>query len=265
MDAPDARDEVDDELDRGGRDERIHIPWPRRALAGVAAAALGAWLAHHAPGASLLPPALTACLAGLLIAALPRVGWLALTAFLATGLVTSSDAGGAVLLVAGALVPVVLMPFDGPLWPLSAAAPALGALGLAGAWPAFAGFAGSAWRRAALAVTGWLWLAIAQGPWVESPSGTVHHVLAPLLTVGTLAGGLVWAAAAIVLPWVRSRRSPIREVVLLGGWAAALAVATIAVSTPGGGGPPRDRGRGRSRRLRRRARCACHQANLAPR
>ena len=191
-----------------------------------------AWLAHHAPGASLLPPALTACVAGVLIAALPRVGWLALTAFLATGLVTNSDAGGAVLLVAGALIPVVLAPLDAPAWPLSAAAPALGAFGLAGAWPAFAGFAGSAWRRGALAATGWLWLALARGPWTDSPSGTVHHVLAPLLTVGTLAGAVVWAAAAIVLPWMRIRRSPVREAVLLAGWAGALAVATIAVSTP---------------------------------
>lgn len=237
VDPPDVRGEVDEEPDRGAGDERFHIPWPRRALAGVAAAALGAWLAHRVPGASVLPPALTACLAGLVIAALPRVGWLALTAFLAAGLVTNSDAGGAVLLVAGALVPVVLMPFDGPLWPLSAAAPALGVLGLAGAWPAFAAFAGSPWRRAALAVTGWLWLALARAPWTQSPSGTVHHVLAPLLTVGTLAGGLVWAAAAVVLPYVRSRRSPVREVLLLGGWAAALAVATIAVSTSAAADP----------------------------
>ncbi len=232
-----APDELHEAGDEPAGDETFHIPWPRRALAGVAAAALGAWLAHHVPGSSLLPPALIACLAGVLIAALPRAGWLALTAFLATGLVTNSDAGGAVLLVAAALVPVALMPLDAPLWPLSAAAPALGALGLAGAWPAFAGFAGSAWRRAALAVTGWLWLALARGPWTESPSGTLHHVLAPLLTVGTLAGGLVWAAAAIVLPWVRSRRSPVREVVLLAGWAATLAVATIAVSTPAAADP----------------------------
>ena len=226
-----------DQQDAAAGHERFHIPWPRRALAGVAAAALAAWLAHHAPGASLLPPALTACLAGVLIAALPRVGWLALTAFLATGLVTNSDAGGAVLLVAGALIPVVLAPLDAPLWPLSAAAPALGAVGLAGAWPAFAGRAGSAWRRVALAVTGWLWLALARGPWTESPSATVHDVLAPLLTVGTLVGGLVWAGAAILLPWARSRRSPVREAVLLAGWAAALAVATIAVSTPAAADP----------------------------
>jgi serine/threonine protein kinase len=217
--------------------ESSHTPWPRRALAGVAAAALGAWLARHAPGASLLPPALTACLAGVLIAALPRVGWLALTTFLATGLVTNSHAGGAVLLVAGALVPVVLAPRDAPIWPLAVAAPALGAVGLAGAWPAFAGLAASAWRRAALAVTGWVWLALARGAWTESPAGTVHHVIAPLLTVGTLTGALVWAAAAIVLPRVRSRRSPTREAVLLAGWAAALAVATIAVVVPAAADP----------------------------
>ena len=92
------------------RHEKSHIPWPRRALAGVAAAGLAAWLARHAPGASPLPPALTACVAGVLVAALPRVGWLALTAFLAT--VRSSRTrtpAGAVLLVAGALVPVVLI------------------------------------------------------------------------------------------------------------------------------------------------------------
>ena len=35
--------------------ERLHIPWPRRALAGVAAAALAAWLAHHAPGRLAAP------------------------------------------------------------------------------------------------------------------------------------------------------------------------------------------------------------------
>ncbi len=222
--------EGDEEAHQAAGDQTFRIPWPRRALAGVAAAALAAWLAHHAPGASMLPPALTACLAGVLVAALPRAGWVALTAFLATGLVTNSDSGGAVLLVAAALVPVVLAPLDATVWPLSVAAPGLGALGLAGAWPALAGLAGSAWRRGALAATGWLWLALARGPWTDSPSGTVHHVLAPLLTVGTLAGAVVWAAAAIVLPWLRIRRSPVREALVLAAWAGALAVATIAVS-----------------------------------
>jgi eukaryotic-like serine/threonine-protein kinase len=239
---PSVRPRQDDPPDETGeefvqRHETFHIPWPRRALAGVAAAALGAWLARHAPGASLLPPALTACLAGVLVAALPRVGWLALTAFLATGLVTNAHAGGAVVLVAAALVPVVLAPWDAPAWPLAAAAPALGALGLAGAWPGFAGLAGSAWRRVALAATGWLWLALARGPWTDSPADTVHHVLAPLLTVGTLTGALAWAAAALVLPRVQSSRSPAREAILLAGWAAALAVATIAVVTPAAADP----------------------------
>jgi len=215
------------------RREKIHIPWPRRALAGVAAAALSAWLARHAPGSSPFPAAATACLGGVLVAALPRAGWLALTAFMATCLVTHSHAGGAVLLLFGALVPVVISPRDGPAWPLGVGAPALGAIGLAGAWPAVAGFAGSAWRRAMLAATGWLWLALAGVSYTSSTSATVHHVLSPLLTVGTLVGAGVWAAAAVVLPWAGIRRSPVLEGALLAGWAAALALGTIAATNLG--------------------------------
>jgi serine/threonine protein kinase len=235
----DAQARVDDvdEAERpvGGlfRGEKIHIPWPRRALAGVAAAALSAWLARHAPGSSPFPAAATACLGGILVAALPRAGWLALTAFMATCLVTHSHAGGAVLLVFGALVPVVISPRDGPAWPLGVGAPALGAIGLAGAWPAVAGFAGSAWRRAMLAATGWVWLALAGVSYTSSTSATLHHVLSPLLTVGTLVGAGVWAAAAVVLPWAGIRRSPVLEGALLAGWAAALALGTIAATNLG--------------------------------
>ena len=215
------------------RHARFHIPWPRRALAGVAAAAMSAWLARHAPGSSPVPAAATACVAAILVAALPRAGWLALTAFMATCLVTHSQAGGALLLVAGALVPVVMSPRDGPAWPLAAGAPALAAIGLAGAWPGIAGLAGPAWRRATLAATGWLWLALARGPYSSSTNETVHHALTPLLTVGTLAGAGVWAVAAIVLPCAGIRRSPALEAALLAGWAAALTLGTIAASNLG--------------------------------
>jgi eukaryotic-like serine/threonine-protein kinase len=213
--------------------EKVHIPWPRRALAGVAAAALSAWLVRHAPGSSPAPAAATAFVAGILVAALPRAGWLALTAFMATGLITHSHAGGALLLVAGALIPVVLSPRDGPAWPLAAGAPALGAIGLAGAWPALAGLAAPAWRRAMLAATGWLWLALFRGPYTSSIDPPAHHVFAQLLTVGTLAGAAVWAVAAIVLPWAGIRRSPALEAALLAAWAAALALATIAAAKIG--------------------------------
>jgi hypothetical protein len=134
-----------------------------------------------------------ACAAGVLVAALPRAGWLALTAFMATCLATHSHAGGALLLVAAALVPVSLSPRDGPAWPLAVGAPALGAIGLAGAWPAIAGLAGPLWRRAMLAATGWLWLALARAPYASSTSDTVHQVLSPLVTVGTLGGAAGWA------------------------------------------------------------------------
>jgi serine/threonine protein kinase len=218
------------------RREKLHIPWPRRALAGAAAAATAAWLAHHAPGSSPVPAAATACVAGVLVAALPRAGWLALTVFMSTCLVADSHAGGALLLLAGALIPVVLSPRDGPAWPLAAGAPALGAIGLAGTWPAVAGFGGPAWRRATLAATGWLWLALARGTYTASTNATVHHVLAPVLTVGTLVGAAVWAAAAIVLPWAGIRRSPVLEAALLGGWAAALVLGTIAATNLGASG-----------------------------
>jgi serine/threonine protein kinase len=234
---PAARARGDDEHDPSDAPpaperENLHIPWPRRALAGVVTAALSAWLARHAPGSSPFPAAFTACVAGALTAAFPRAGWVALIAFMATSLVTHSHAGGALRLVAGALVPVVLSPRDGPAWPLSAGAPALGAVGLACAWPGVAGLAGPVWRRATLAATGWLWLALVHTPDTWSINDTVHHVLAPLLTVGTLAGALVWAAAAIVLPLTRTGRSLVLEVALLAGWAAALAAATIAAAAP---------------------------------
>jgi eukaryotic-like serine/threonine-protein kinase len=233
------RDDFDpaDPVEAPVRREKFHIPWPRRALAGAVAAATAAWLAHHIPGSSPVPAAAAACVAGVLVAALPRAGWLALTAFMATCLVTHSHAGGALLLVAGALAPVLMSPRDGPAWPLAAGAPALGAIGLASAWPAVAGFAGPVWRRATLAATGWLWLALAHETYTGSTGATVHHGLAPLLTVGTLVGAGVWAAAAIVLPWAGIRRSPALEAALLAGWAAALALGTIAASNLGASGP----------------------------
>ena len=217
--------------------ERFHPPWPRRALAGVAAAALSAWLVRHAPGSSPVPAAATACVAGILVAALPRAGWLALTAFMATDLVTHSHGGAALLLVVGGLVPMVLSPRDGLAWPLAAGAPALGAIGLAAAWPGIAGLAGPAWRRATLAATGWLWLALAREPYNSSTGEAVHRALTPLLTVGTLAGAAVWAVAAIALPWAGIRRSPVLEAALLAAWVAALALATLAASNLGAASP----------------------------
>jgi hypothetical protein len=178
------------------------------------------------PGAD----ALIACAAGVLVAAVPRVGWLALTLVTAASLAIHGEPGAAVALSAAAAVPVILAPRDGAAWPLAAVAPALAGLNLATAWPALAGLTRRPRRRAVLAATGCLWA----GLWSEHVSrhpgvhAAVHQVINPLATVGTLAACAAWAAAALALPWTGSRRWPALECLRLGLWALALALATIA-------------------------------------
>jgi eukaryotic-like serine/threonine-protein kinase len=178
-----------------------------------------------------------------LLAALPRAGWLTLTVVMAGSLSVDSNPGGSVSLLAGGLIPVLLSPRDGPAWPLAAGAPLLAALGLAVAWPAIAGMAGRLHRRAALAATGWAWVG-----WVgtqTNPQGiasnltlhdAVHHVFTPLLRTGTLASCAVWALAALMLPWTRTPRSPQLEYLRLAAWATVLALATVAASRLGTAG-----------------------------
>jgi hypothetical protein len=224
--------------ERGALGARAAAPWPRRALSGAITAALVAWLAHHVPGAGPLPTPLEACLAGVLVAALPRLGWLGVTAALSGSLAADAHLGEALVLLAGGLVPVVLAPRDGPSWPLAAVAPALNAIGLATVWPALAGFAGPARRRVVLAATGWLWIALWRQGQGLARAGTlhdaVHHVLGPLLTVATPATCAVWSLAALALPATRIRRSPELEYMRVAAWATALAVLTIAAASLGG-------------------------------
>jgi hypothetical protein len=54
---------------------------------------------------------------------------------------------------------------------------------------------------------------------------TARHVLWPLLHSAALAPAVVWAAAAVVLPWIARGPIPLR-VVLITVWSAALASAT---------------------------------------
>ena len=225
--------------DRGAAGRSAAIPLPQRALAGVAAAALAAYLQSHVPGASPLPAALTAVVAGAAVAVLPRAGWLAVALLAVSSLIIHSRPGAALALLAGAVVPVLTMPRDGPAWPLSAAAPALNAIGLAAAWPALAGLSTKAHRRAALAATGYLWTVL----WTRAITTTTsvhdatHHVLAPLATTGTLIAAAVWAAAALTLPLTYSRRWPALECLRLALWALALALGTLAAQHATGAVP----------------------------
>ena len=132
--------------------------WRSRGLGAVATALSTGWLATHLLAPSPVPPTAAALLAAAVVLALPRIGWLSATAALAGTALTQGRPGAALVLTIAALVPVALVPRRGTAWPLAAGAPALGLVGLAGAWPALAGRAwGNAWRRAVLALTGWVW------------------------------------------------------------------------------------------------------------
>jgi eukaryotic-like serine/threonine-protein kinase len=220
-------------------------PWPARAAAAAVTAVLAAWLASHVLAPSALAPAAAAVVAAVAVAALPRLGWVAMALLGAGVLVAEGRAGGALVLLVAAFLPVLLLPRSPTTWPLSAAAPALGALSLAGAWPAIAARAATPWRRGALAITGWIWLAIASAlvnadlyaprpssmpvaaTWMPSLQRTVDHVLTPLASTPTVACALVWGAAAVVLPLLAQRRPFPVAVVLVTVW-SAIVVSVIA-------------------------------------
>jgi serine/threonine protein kinase len=223
------------------------IGWPDRVLGGATAAGIAAWLAAVVLVPSALNPAVAAVVAGLVVMALPRIGWVALTAAAGATLAAQGRPGATLVVVIAGLIPPLLLLRRAGAWPLGAIAPALGAIGLAGAWPALAGRVASAWQRAALGATGWILLIAAQAlghvnlylrlprhlappsVWMPSLQATGQHLLAPLVSSAVLAPALVWALAAVVLPWVTVMRSLPVKVVLVTIWTAATASATTTV------------------------------------
>jgi eukaryotic-like serine/threonine-protein kinase len=214
---------------------------PGRILAGTAAGALAAWALTELPvdmtaGGELpevdaLPVALSV---GVVVALLPRLGWLAaLVALLASlGLESVS------LVVAAAAVPVILLvPRQGTLWSLPGAAPLLDLIGLAGAHPALAGQARGLGSRAALGALGFWWLTLA--PIVTQADPDLDRLGEP--AIAALAG--LWGLAAAVLPLVVRGRNLALDVVAAAAWAAGLAAATGAIAEallyaePGGTAP----------------------------
>ncbi|HEY8764610.1 MAG TPA: hypothetical protein VIM18_10480, partial [Solirubrobacteraceae bacterium] len=73
--------------------------------------------------------------------------------------------------------------------------------------------------------------------WATSLAVTSHDLLGPLLRSGILAGGLVWAAGAVVLPWLVRSRSLAVNAVLACVWSAVLLSATeVAIAAADGSG-----------------------------
>ena len=230
------------------------IRWPSRAAAGLAAALLAAWLTDRLSAHPLLPAPLVGLLAALAVSALPRLGWLLVALGGVISLLASGAYGGALVLAAAAPLPILLLLRRPDSWPLPGLAVVLGAAGLAGAWPALAGRARGPWRRAALAATGWAWLALA-GPlvgsglyarlpggvpardlWLSSPYAALHDVLPRALSPAFLAPAAVWAAAAVVLPSVALRPSPLARIGWACAWSAAVVLLTLAAPALAGGG-----------------------------
>ena len=143
------------------------------------------------------------------------------------------------------------------VWSLPALAPLLGLASLAGAFPALAGQTRGALTRAALGALGAWWVLLA-APLLDGRGGAaaaagsqrrpagddasaqrLDDVLAPLLTSGALLYVVLWALAALALPWLVRGRWLAADVVAGSTWAAALGAGTAAIATTIGAPEPR--------------------------
>jgi hypothetical protein len=193
--------------------------------------------------------------------ALPRAVWLGCALAVIIWQVWVGRPGVALLLLAAA-APLVLLPRrSGVGWLIVALAPVLGLAGLAGAFPGLAGQRTRLVERAALAALGFWWLTLAEplldrrlwlgapvgaptrAVWEGSLSSAAAHVVGPTLSLSVLAGAGVWAAAAVLLPWVVRGRSAMLDVVAATIWSAALLVASspryLGLSAHGSSATPR--------------------------
>ena len=213
----------------------------------AAAALAAAGLALLVPGAEIT----WAAGAAVLVALLPRIGWLA-CAVAAVALTAQEEPGTALLLAAG-LAPVpLLVRGTGRSWSLPALAPLLGAISLSGVYPAIAGRAGRALERAALGAAGAWWLLLAEPLTGETllsghatPAGWRDDAGEAARVLEAVAGSElavligVWALAALILPWLVPGRRLAVDFVGASTWAAGLGAATSTLAEWGQMTPPR--------------------------
>jgi eukaryotic-like serine/threonine-protein kinase len=220
-------------------------------------------LAELAPIPPFSPVAAAGAVA-VLVALLPRLGWIAGAAALC-GWLASPDAGreGTALVLAAALVPVpLLMPRAGELWSVPVLAPLLGLIAIGPMFVAVAGLARTAWRRAGLAAAGMIWLVagealggrallfgtadgtLPRSDWQDSVGGAASHALSPALTSPVLAPALAWVAFATILPFVVRGRVLALDLVGAGLWATGLAAALVGMADVIGASTQLDQARG---------------------
>ena len=190
-------------------------------------------------------PLTAGAVSGLLVAVLPRVGWL-LSALVLCGYLATPDVdrAGTALVLAAALAPVpLLLPRAGLLWSLPALAPLLGTIALAPLFVGVAALGQTPWRRAGLGVAGFLWLVMAEAltgaqllfgvadgtvdraNWQDSPIDAVADALVPIVTSPALAPAVVWGAFALVLPLFARGRWAALDLVVGVAWVIGLVAA----------------------------------------
>ena len=228
-----------------GEGEAGVSPVAARLAAGVAAGGLVLAALETLGPAPPVSSGAAAAAAAVLVALLPRVGWIA-AALAVLGWLASPEAGreGTALVLAAALLPTpLLLPRAGLLWSAPVLAPLLGTVALAPLFVGVAALGSSAWRRAGLATAGFIWLAVGEiltgrdllfGPpdgrlahaeWEASAVDAAGDGLLPLLSSPALAPAVVWVAFALVLPLVVRGRYAALDLVAAALWAAGLVVA----------------------------------------
>src|SRR5829696_4435756 len=239
-------------------EEAYTLPsWGARAAAaagagGLVLAALAGLLPH-----SSLPAVGAGVGAAILVALVPGGGWiLAAAATLVCMTFGASPRVGAALIVFLAVAfPPLLVRGAAIAWSAPALAPLLGLVGLAGAFPALAGTARSAWTRGGLAACGAWWLLLAEpilghnlllgipglpdrASFDGAASIAASDVVRSLVTSGAPVLVLLWAGAAVVMPWLVRGRSLPADVVGATVWSAGLAAATASLGVAVTGAQP---------------------------
>ena len=218
-----------------------------RVAAGLAAGGLvlGAFeVAGDTPSAS---PLAIAGAAALIVAALPRLGWLLAATAIVAWLGAEGHEGLALLVAAGAAAIPLLLPRAGVLWSVPVIAPLLGVAGLGPLYLVVAGSARTAWRRAGLGAAGFVLLALTEvaldrtllfgapdgaaprSAWDGSASAAADHALAPLVTSAALLPMVAWALLAVALPLLVAGRSLTLDLLGAFVWAGGLIAAHQAI------------------------------------
>ncbi len=185
----------------------------------------------------------------------PRGGFLAASAVGLAALVISGQNGLAVLVVAAAVAPIVLLARDGRLWALLALAPMSAALSVALLFVSACGRSRRWQTRIAAGAAGAWWLLLTElildaellfepvaltsaGPAIAPSAQTAQRAVGDLVTTGAFLLAVVWGVAALVLPWVLRGASGAAALLRAAAWSGALAVGTwlvaTAASTPAG-------------------------------